>query len=60
MQYEKLDIVNLTVIVMLGAALIMTIIYGLDQLATIIASGLIGYIGGTVRTNIKDRGDNLK
>ena len=47
---EKINIVDLTVIVGLVAALIMAIFYSLSELAMSIASGLLGYIGGNIKT----------
>ena len=54
MQYEKLDIVNLVVVIGLVIALITAIFYGNTELSTTISAGLLGYLGGLVRVNNKD------
>jgi hypothetical protein len=54
MQYEKLDIVNLVVVIGLVIALITAIFYGNAELSTTISAGLLGYLGGLVRVNNKD------
>lgn len=54
MQYEKLDIVNLVVVIGLVMALITAIFYGNAELSTTISAGLLGYLGGLVRVNNKD------
>jgi large-conductance mechanosensitive channel len=59
-QYYRLNIINLAVVVVLGIALFMAIVYGLDQLASIVASGLIGYIGGAVHTKADDENEAEK
>ena len=51
MQYEKLDIVNLVVVIGLVIALITAIFYGNAELSTTISAGLLGYLGGLVRVN---------
>lgn len=51
-QFEKANIGDLLVISVLGIALIMAIFLRDTQLSMSIASGLLGYIGGTVRSNI--------
>ena len=45
MQYEKLDIVNLVVVIGLVIALITAIFYGNAELSTTISAGLLGYLG---------------
>ncbi|CDF04429.1 hypothetical protein [Megasphaera elsdenii] len=47
---EKINIVDLSVIIVLGAALILAIFFSLNELAMSIASGLLGYIGGNIKT----------
>lgn len=47
---EKINIVDCMVILTLGIALILAIFYGLNELAMSIASGLLGYIGGNVKS----------
>lgn len=54
MQYEKLDIVNLVVVIGLVIALITAVFYGNAELSTTISAGLLGYLGGLVRVNNKD------
>ena len=57
--FKKVNIVDLTVIIGLVIALIMAIFYALNELAMSIASGLLGYIGGTVKS-ATTRKDDLK
>ena len=54
MQYEKLDIVNLVVVIGLVIALITAIFYDNAELSTTISAGLLGYLGGLERVNNKD------
>ena len=49
-EFEKIDLENNIVIIALSASLVMPIFYGLDNLAMSIVTGLLGYIGGTVKT----------
>lgn len=49
-EFEKIDLENILVIIALSASLVMAIFYGLDNLAMSIVTGLLGYIGGTVKT----------
>lgn len=49
MQFEKLDIVNLIIVLGLISALIMAIYYNLSELSTTISAGLLGYLGGFVK-----------
>jgi len=51
-QFDKVNIEYLLAVLMLGAALLLGIVYGDKELAINIASGLIGYIGGTLRTSV--------
>ncbi len=60
MQFEKLNLVDAMVIVGLVAALIMAIFYTLNELAMSIASGLLGYIGGAVKTAAHQKGEEKK
>ncbi len=60
MQCEKLNLVDAMVIVGLVAALIMAIFYTLNELAMSIASGLLGYIGGAVKTAAHQKGEEKK
>jgi hypothetical protein len=54
MQYEKLDIVNLVVVIGLVISLVMAIIYDRNELSTNIAVGLLGWLGGVIKTTAKD------
>lgn len=47
---EKINISDCLVIIGLVAALILAIFYSMNELAMSIASGLLGYIGGTVKS----------
>lgn len=49
-EFEKIDLENIFVIIALSASLIMAIFYRLDNLAMSIVTGLLGYIGGTVKS----------
>lgn len=46
MNIERINIADLLVITGLVAGLVMAILFGLNELAMSIASGLLGYIGG--------------
>ena len=58
-QFEKINIGDLIVISVLGIALIMAIFLRDTQLSMSIASGLLGYIGGTVRSNITNKNEKV-
>lgn len=60
MQFEKLDIVNLVVVIGLVAALITAIFYMNNELSTTISAGLLGYLGGLVRVNNSTNKDITK
>lgn len=47
---EKISIPDVLTVAGLLAALILAIFYGMNELAMSIASGLLGYIGGTVKS----------
>ena len=49
-EFEQIDLENIFVIIALSASLIMAIFYRLDNLAMSIVTGLLGYIGGTVKS----------
>ena len=53
---NKIDVADLLVIVGLVAALLLAIFYGLNELAMSIASGLLGYIGGSNKSNHTTKG----
>ncbi len=57
---EKINIVDLTVIIGLVAALILAIFYEQNELAMSIASGLLGYIGGTVKSATQTKGEEKR
>ena len=57
--FEKVNIADCLVIIGLVTALILAIFYALNELAMSIASGLLGYIGGTVKSETT-RKDDLK
>ena len=50
MQVEKINISDCLVIIWLVTALVLAIFYAMHELAMSIASGLLGYIGGTVKS----------
>ena len=55
--FEKINIPDCLVIIGLITALIMAIFYNLNELAISIASGLIGYIGGTEKPSVHQKGE---
>jgi hypothetical protein len=55
--FEKINIPDCIVIIGLVTALIMAIFYNFNELAMSIASGLLGYIGGTVKTAAHQKGE---
>lgn len=57
MQFDKLNLIDAMVIIGLVTALILAIFYNLNELAMSIASGLLGYIGGTVKTAVHQKGE---
>lgn len=48
--FEKINIADCLVIITLAVALILAIFYSMNELAMSIASGLLGYIGGSVKS----------
>lgn len=56
---EKINVPDVLTVAGLLVALIMSIFYGVNELAMSIASGLLGYIGGTVKS-ATTRKDDLK
>lgn len=56
---DKINVPDCLVIIGLVTALILAIFYTLNELAMSIASGLLGYIGGTVKS-ATTRKDDLK
>lgn len=55
--FEKVNIPDCLVIIGLVAAMILAIFYTLNELAMSIASGLLGYIGGTVKSAVHQKGE---
>lgn len=47
---EKINISDCLVIIGLVTALLLAIFYAMNELAMSIASGLLGYIGGNIKT----------
>ena len=60
MQFEKLDIVNLVVVIGLVIALITAIFYMNNELSTTISAGLLGYLGGFVKVGTSITKNNSK
>ena len=48
-QFEKVSLTDIIVVVALSVALVLAIFYDQKELAMSIASGLLGYIGGSVK-----------
>lgn len=55
--FEKVNIPDCIVIIGLVTALILAIFYTINELAMSIASGLLGYIGGTVKSAVHQKGE---
>lgn len=55
--FEKVNIPDCIVIIGLVMALILAIFYTLNELAMSIASGLLGYIGGTAKSAVHQKGE---
>ena len=55
--FEKVNNPDCIVIIGLVTALILAIFYTLNELAMSIASGLLGYIGGTVKSAVHQKGE---
>ena len=56
--FEKVNIPDCLVIIGLVTALIMAIFYNLNELAMSIASGLLDYIVGTVKSAANQKGED--
>ena len=56
-QWEKVSLTDVIVVVALSLALILSIFYSQQELAMSIASGLLGYIGGSVKNMTKKEGN---
>ena len=59
--FEKINIADVIVIIGLVTALVLAIFYAMNELAMSIASGLLGYIGGSVKSAAvnKKEGDKI-
>lgn len=57
---EKINIADCLVIAGLVAALIMAIMLDMNELAMSIASGLLGYIGGNIKTATQMKGEEKR
>lgn len=57
---DKINIADCLVIIGLVTALILAIFYALNELAMSIASGLLGYIGGTVKSATQMKGEEKR
>lgn len=55
--FEKVNNPDCIVIIGLVTELILAIFYTLNELAMSIASGLLGYIGGTVKSAVHQKGE---
>ena len=55
--FEKINIPDCIVIIGLVTALILAIFYALNELAMSIASGLLCYIDGTVKSAVHQKGE---
>jgi hypothetical protein len=55
---DKINVADCLTIAGLVAALILSIFYSLNELAMSIASGLLGYIGGSIKTAAGRKEDN--
>lgn len=52
---DKINIADCMVIIGLVVALVLAIFYAMNELAMSIASGLLGYIGGNIKTATTNR-----
>lgn len=57
-EFEKIDVENILVILALSVSLIMAVLSHMDNLAMSIVTGLLGYIGGTIKGSTPKGGDN--
>lgn len=55
---DKINVADCLVIIGLVSALVLAIFYEMNELAMSIASGLLGYIGGNIKTAASAKGDN--
>lgn len=56
-QWEKVNLIDLIVVCALSAALMVSIYSCMNELSMSITSGLLGYIGGTVKSAVKKEAD---
>lgn len=58
--FERINIADCMVIAGLVAALAMAILFSMNELAMSIASGLLGYIGGNIKTAATNKKESEK
>lgn len=58
--FEKVNVPDCLVIIGLVTALVLAIFYAMHELAMSIASGLLGYIGGTVKSATQMKGEEKR
>lgn len=58
--FEKINIADVIVIIGLVTALVLAIFYAMNELAMSISSGLLGYIGGSVKSAAVNKKDGDK
>ena len=56
-QFEKVSLTDIIVVVALSVALLLAIFYNQKELAMSIASGLLGYIGGAGKHHVEKKGE---
>ena len=49
--YERVDIMNLTIVLIVGGCIILSIIYNAKDIANTLGGGLIGFLGKTISGN---------
>mgnify|MGYP001036050482 CR=1 FL=1 len=57
---EKINVPDVLTVAGLLVALIVSIFYGMNELAMSIASGLLGYIGGNIKTAATNKKESEK
>lgn len=57
MQFEKISLADIIVVVALSLALMLAIFYKQNELSMSIASGLLGYIGGATKSAVQKKGE---
>ena len=58
--FDKINIADCLVIIGLVSALVLAIFYAMNELAMSIASGLLGYIGGNIKTATTNKKESEK